>query len=241
MFNNRRYLRWLVASALVLIVMVPIAVYAAGTFVDDDTSIFESDIEWMAANAITFGCNPPVNDRYCPNDSVTRGEMAAFMHRLADSYAVNAGNSLRLNDRGPGYYENMIWATGVDEVAHTLIVEGTATTQLSITAPWDGYLLINASASVLDNNDVSQTLWWLQLDNTTCSAVTANTTSVDYAYATVYADALRQTASLTGATPVAAGTHTLTLCGGAPTANGTAGYGPSITALFSPLGEVPTP
>ncbi len=44
-----------------------------GTFRDDDNSIFESAIEWLAATGITKGCNPPVNDRFCPDDTVTRG------------------------------------------------------------------------------------------------------------------------------------------------------------------------
>lgn|SRR5690554_4414142 len=52
-----------------------------GTFRDDDRSIHEADIEWIAERGITRGCNPPTNDRFCPNDSVTRGEMAAFLVR----------------------------------------------------------------------------------------------------------------------------------------------------------------
>lgn len=47
-------------------------------------SVFETDIEWMAAEGITKGCNPPVNDRFCPNSSVTRGQMAAFLVRALD-------------------------------------------------------------------------------------------------------------------------------------------------------------
>jgi hypothetical protein len=33
-------------------------------FTDDDDSIFEADIERLAAAGITKGCNPPTNDRY---------------------------------------------------------------------------------------------------------------------------------------------------------------------------------
>ena len=54
------------------------------TFTDDDDSIFESDIEWMAAEGITRGCNPPRNDRFCPEGLVTRGQMAAFLVRALD-------------------------------------------------------------------------------------------------------------------------------------------------------------
>ena len=53
----------------------------SGTFEDDDDSIFEADIEWMAAEGITKGCNPPTNDRFCPDNKVTRGQMAAFLVR----------------------------------------------------------------------------------------------------------------------------------------------------------------
>ncbi len=51
------------------------------TFSDDDGSIFESNIEALAEAGITKGCNPPFNTRYCPNQPVTRGEMAAFLDR----------------------------------------------------------------------------------------------------------------------------------------------------------------
>jgi hypothetical protein len=50
-------------------------------FIDDDTSIFEQDIEKIAAAGITYGCNPPTGNEFCPDDLVTRGEMAAFLAR----------------------------------------------------------------------------------------------------------------------------------------------------------------
>lgn len=60
-----------------------------GTFYDDDDSIFEADIEKLAASGITKGCNPPDNDRFCPKNSVTRGQMSAFLYRaLSDRIRV---------------------------------------------------------------------------------------------------------------------------------------------------------
>jgi hypothetical protein len=50
-------------------------------FIDDDNSIFEDDIEWLADQGITKGCNPPLNNGFCPDDAVTRGQMAAFLAR----------------------------------------------------------------------------------------------------------------------------------------------------------------
>jgi endoglucanase len=53
-------------------------------FIDDDGSAFEADIEWLATVGVTKGCNPPINDRFCPNAPVTRAEMAAFLNRYLD-------------------------------------------------------------------------------------------------------------------------------------------------------------
>ncbi len=58
-------------------------------FVDDISSIFEADIERLAAAAITRGCNPPENDRFCPDQPVTRSQMAAFLQRALGDRSVD--------------------------------------------------------------------------------------------------------------------------------------------------------
>jgi parallel beta-helix repeat protein len=58
-----------------------VALPPGGTFVDDDGNPHEGYIEAIAAEGITKGCNAPVNDRYCPDQRVTRGQMAAFLDR----------------------------------------------------------------------------------------------------------------------------------------------------------------
>ncbi len=55
-----------------------------GTFIDDNGNIHEPNIEAIAAAGITAGCNPPDNDRYCPDQEVTRAEMAVFLIRALD-------------------------------------------------------------------------------------------------------------------------------------------------------------
>jgi hypothetical protein len=69
-------------------------------FEDDDDSVFEGDIEALAAAGITRGCNPPVNDRYCPDREVTRGEMAAFLRRALD-LGPGQGNPFEDDDGSP--------------------------------------------------------------------------------------------------------------------------------------------
>src|SRR5690606_8634069 len=54
---------------------------ASDRFIDDDDSVFESDIDALASVGVTRGCNPPANDRFCPHDPVTRGQMASFLAR----------------------------------------------------------------------------------------------------------------------------------------------------------------
>ncbi|MDJ0496802.1 MAG: hypothetical protein QNJ89_03165 [Acidimicrobiia bacterium] len=57
------------------------ALEPGGSFVDDNGSVHEASIEAIADEGITVGCNPPVNDRFCPEDSVSRGQMATFLVR----------------------------------------------------------------------------------------------------------------------------------------------------------------
>lgn len=47
-------------------------------FTDDDGSVFEADIEKLAAAGVTTGCS---TTEFCPDDAVTRGQMAAFLRR----------------------------------------------------------------------------------------------------------------------------------------------------------------
>jgi 5'-nucleotidase len=55
---------------------------AADRFDDvPDDHTFHGDIGWLADTDITRGCNPPDNTLFCPEQSVTRGQIAAFFTR----------------------------------------------------------------------------------------------------------------------------------------------------------------
>lgn len=78
---------WIVAAVVfgLVVAAVPPVVWAGlppgGTFTDDNGHVAEGAIEAIAAEGITKGCNPPANDRFCPDGTVTRGQMAAFLVR----------------------------------------------------------------------------------------------------------------------------------------------------------------
>jgi chitodextrinase len=56
-------------------------VRTARAFLDTPGTTFYDDILWMSGMDITRGCNPPTNDLFCPDDPVTRAQMAAFVVR----------------------------------------------------------------------------------------------------------------------------------------------------------------
>jgi hypothetical protein len=84
-------------------------------FIDDDGNPHEANIEAIAAVGITDGCNPPLDDRYCPLRSVTRAEMAAFLVR-----------ALGEEDNLPAYHQYFVdvpdgqWYTGYVERLYEL-------------------------------------------------------------------------------------------------------------------------
>ncbi len=103
------------------------------TFADDNNSLFENDIAKLSAAGITKGCNPPDNTKFCPNDRVTREQMAAFLHRaLRDTTApevsvatVTDGQPIDTSTAGTGTGSFLLGgATSADTVSVTVSGEG---------------------------------------------------------------------------------------------------------------------
>ncbi len=78
------------AAFLVRALSLPVA--GEDYFSDDADSVFEDDINRLAASGVTRGCNPPANDRFCPDQAVTREQMAAFLVRGYNYPAGPPGN-----------------------------------------------------------------------------------------------------------------------------------------------------
>ena len=69
-------------------------------FVDDDGHMFEAEIQAIAAVGVTLGCNPPVNNHFCPDDMLLRDAMASFLASLGVGYAGHLRQVERARDHG---------------------------------------------------------------------------------------------------------------------------------------------
>ena len=90
--NATRYWLLLVVATLLGVMASPAAanpLVPGGTFTDDDGNIHEGFIEAVATERITLGCNPPANTNYCPDDGVSRQQMATFLVRALDLPATS--------------------------------------------------------------------------------------------------------------------------------------------------------
>jgi SpoIID/LytB domain protein len=86
-------------------------------FDDDDGLPFEDDINSLAAAGITKGCNPPTNDRFCPDETVSRGQTAAFIVRAWSLTDPGAGD--RFTDDNHSVFEG-----DIDRLANAGITKG---------------------------------------------------------------------------------------------------------------------
>lgn len=67
-------------------------------FTDDAASVHHGSINAVALAGIAKGCDPPANSSFCPDDSVTRGQMAAFLVRGFDLSDPGAGDHFSDDD-----------------------------------------------------------------------------------------------------------------------------------------------
>ncbi len=85
--KHRRELSALMAIVLLAATATPAFASGApsGRFVDDDGHSAEVTLQWLATVGVIDGCNPPTNDRSCPDDPVTRAEAAKIIVKLGEA------------------------------------------------------------------------------------------------------------------------------------------------------------
>ncbi|MFP4634432.1 MAG: S-layer homology domain-containing protein [Nitriliruptoraceae bacterium] len=77
----RRVITLVLATAAITAMTTVGAMAGSSMFTDVDAGdTHEESIGWMAQSGVTSGCT---SDEYCPDDEVTRAQMATFMQRLA--------------------------------------------------------------------------------------------------------------------------------------------------------------
>jgi hypothetical protein len=81
---------------------------------DDDDGFAEASINALSAAKIALGCTPT---RFCPDDPVTRGQMAAFLTR-AFKYRDGAGADLFSDD------DQSVFQTDIDRLATAGVTKG---------------------------------------------------------------------------------------------------------------------
>ncbi len=98
-----------IAFSIAFMTFGPIAgaltVPPGGSFFDDDDSVFEADIEAIAAEGVTKGCNAE-RTSFCPTKPVTRGQMAAFLVRALKLTAQDP--AIDFTDDNDSIFENDI-------------------------------------------------------------------------------------------------------------------------------------
>jgi hypothetical protein len=227
---KRRWVNVTMIVAVTALIVAPLTALASHQFTDvPDSHTFHADISWLADNGITLGCNPPTNDQYCPSAAVNRGQMAAFMHRLADNQVVDADKVDGLNAadliRGAGD------TSFINDIAANSPVSDDAVT--SIEAPTDGGLLINLEFGCRSAAGTTNTVWFIQptVDGV---AATAARTVVDFHHADLSSDPYSAAGS-TAFVPVSAGSHDVGYVANLQFGDGSLDCDINETAAFMPF------
>ncbi len=186
---NRFSGRILLLVAAFALLLVPVAALGAGTF-DDVASdnVFKGDIDWLASAGVTKGCNPPSNTKFCPEQNVTRQQMAAFMHRLAVNKVVDAKTALtadnadhatradsaisadELDQKDAATYRTIVGGNGCAGTgcADSTALQMKAYAPVTINAPMSGVLTLNFSLDAENATTANNLLEaWVAVDQTT--------------------------------------------------------------------------
>lgn len=110
---------------------------------------FDDDIAWLVDAGVTRGCNPPHADRFCPDDEVTRGQMAALLVR---ALGLPAGDGLGFAD----VPDDHTFADDIDRLASAGITDGCEADRFCPSEPITRRQMARMLTVALDLNDVGK-------------------------------------------------------------------------------------
>lgn len=219
----KRWVRIASITGVVALILAPLVAVAGDRFTDVPFShTFHEDIAWLGASGVTKGCNPPENTEFCPEDNVTRGQMAAFMRRFAqyidaeDGTPALADNASKLGGAGPVFYERPI------AIKTGSVFDGTEMTKqngeiarLTLVTPASGNIIVEHTSSWRDPAAYVVVIW---LEPLKSGSVCNNRDDGDAIAGTWTTESLEMdfphgaSASGAGYVSAKAGTHTYSLC-----------------------------
>jgi len=224
-YNIRVPKRWARIALIVgvtALIVAPLTAVATDAFSDVPNShTHHGDITWLKDAEVTKGCNPPANTQYCPDDNVTRAQMATFMRNLAENQVVDAATAVTaesaataddadtLDGLNSTDVQTLVWSQTLDNDSNKF--PGTSANvevnSVDINAPVSGFIVISGTV-YFNNNSAGTTETDLEakLDGSAIPAGTDQATTRLEADVAGHDDA---NLSYTVTIPVSAGAHTV--------------------------------
>jgi hypothetical protein len=194
--------------------------------------VLQADIEWPASVNVPGGCNPPANTRYCSDGAVTRGQMAAFLHRLCK----NVVDAVTIDGIDSADLVSVYGVAGAIQEDFLAPGHGSLLAD-TIEVPVDGFLHITAVVYAGDDATMANAgilVAQVDLDD---DAVLPELLSRSDEGTLSQENCHVETITMSAVVPVTAGTHTLDVLALE------AGYGTyigttSLSTIFTPFGRV---
>lgn len=225
-----------VVGLVVALAVLPAIALANHSFSDvPNSNPFHADISALVGSGVTSGCG---GGKYCPKDNVTREQMAAFLNRLG---ALAPGKTPVVNaDRLDGRHANELSRADAAQSSGSTVIPVFTEVQhgsdLVVTAPTSGFVLVTASVMVTESNCTQWCYAHMRVAHVQTGATTVSLETGRFS-----GDWEFDTLTVSYAFPVSAGTNTFRMLfdrNDDSDADGTvsaAAY--TATALFTPFGS----
>lgn len=252
----------LLLPAILFVALVPLATLAANPFNDLTGGVHDANIDAIYNAGITTGCDPNVS--YCPNDNVTREQMASFLARTAglgtNPPVANAKTAQSAQRLGASPASTTTFAA--NELVRTARTVSSRYTRdqdpttpntelpvgsrlnsgafdlvdtIAITAPTSGFVIVTAAVGM--SIEGTGTAGFIRIRDNVTVANFSPTLSASTNSGPAATTAVATTLSPAYVFPVSAGAHSFILEAQMSGAGTVTAYDGIITAIFVPFGS----